>query len=250
MVSSSIAPKGAPGAARTMLGACLASGAVHATALAALGLGGGFLLAPVQAAPGPTRYEHTVNKDRTAVVTVQLSASAFAAPLPHSEPVVAGRPPGPASARHRMRQSPRARTVVPASDDRIAAPEMPPPSPEDRAPSTGGVRSGGARLASDVKSMAVRPVLSAAAAKALRIHDVYPVPPEPLRPPGVAHVVVADICVSARGLVSDVSVASGGAAALEGALRTAIRTWRYRPLLLEGTPTPFCHAMRFIYTDD
>jgi hypothetical protein len=205
-----------------MLAACLTSGVVHVTALAVLSLRGGSLRAPSQA------------ERPAAAVTLEISGSAGSS-TPHLPLVVAARSRGPAAGRRRPRPSRPPPTAVSRRGDRLPAPETPPPTAGSAPAPASGVRSLGAR-----------PVLSPATARALRVYDVYPAPPEPLRA-GVVHVLLADICVSDRGLVSDVSMAPGGAAALESALRAAIRTWRYRPLLLDGVPTPFCHPMRFIY---
>ena len=85
-------------------------------------------------------------------------------------------------------------------------------------------------------------------AAGLRVYDNFPRMPDPLRSPGVQYVVLADVCVSERGVVDRVRVsAPAGAAALEHALTDAIRTWRYRPLMTSGGPSPFCHQVNMRY---
>jgi TonB family protein len=102
-----------------------------------------------------------------------------------------------------------------------------------------------ARPASPPRS---RPYLAAGVAAGLRIYDSFPRMPDPLRGPGVQYVVLADVCVSDRGVVDRVRVsAPAGAAALEHALTDAIRTWRYRPLMTSGGPSPFCHQVNMRY---
>jgi outer membrane biosynthesis protein TonB len=93
-----------------------------------------------------------------------------------------------------------------------------------------------------------RPYLSPGVAAGLRIYDNFPRMPEPLRGPGAQYLVMADVCVSERGVVDRVRVsAPAGAAALEHALTDAIRTWRYRPLMTGGGPSPFCHMVNMRY---
>jgi hypothetical protein len=90
--------------------------------------------------------------------------------------------------------------------------------------------------------------LSPGVARGLRIYDSFPRMPEPLRGPGAQYMVLADVCVSDRGVVDRVRVsAPAGAAALEHALTDAIRTWRYRPLMTSGRPSPFCHQVNMRY---
>jgi periplasmic protein TonB len=84
-------------------------------------------------------------------------------------------------------------------------------------------------------------------AKALRVYDTFPRLPEPMRAAGAAYVVMVDVCVSHQGDVSDVTIEQGAPAPLDRALRAAIRTWRYRPFLVAGTPTPFCHLVQIDY---
>jgi periplasmic protein TonB len=94
----------------------------------------------------------------------------------------------------------------------------------------------------------VRTYLAPGVAAGLRIYDSFPRMPEPLRGPGVQYLVMADVCVSEQGVVDRVRVsAPAGAAALEHALTDAIRTWRYRPLMIGGGPSPFCHQVNMHY---
>lgn len=91
------------------------------------------------------------------------------------------------------------------------------------------------------------PHVSALVARALRVYDYFPNLPEPARLAGLAQTVQAEICVSGSGGVSEITMDHRAAASLEEALRSAIRTWRYRPLLVQGAATPFCHALEVRY---
>jgi TonB family protein len=97
-------------------------------------------------------------------------------------------------------------------------------------------------------SARARTYLAPGVAAGLRIYDSFPRMPDPLRGPGVQYVVLADVCVSERGVVDRVQVsAPAGAAALQHAVTDAIRTWRYRPLMIGGGPSPFCHQVNMRY---
>jgi hypothetical protein len=89
--------------------------------------------------------------------------------------------------------------------------------------------------------------LPAEVAKALRIYDTFPALPDSMRRERVEHAVLLDVCVTERGSVSNVLTMQGSVAALDAELHSAIRTWRYRPLLVSGTPMPFCHALQVTY---
>jgi hypothetical protein len=88
--------------------------------------------------------------------------------------------------------------------------------------------------------------LSAGVARSLRVFDIFPRMPDLLRAQHRVEIVQADICVSDSGAVETVRLA-GASATLEKVLREAIVTWRYRPLLLRGEPSPFCHSLQLTY---
>ena len=88
--------------------------------------------------------------------------------------------------------------------------------------------------------------ISTGIARSLRVHDVFPRMPELLRLQQRTETVDAQICVSVDGSVSGVRM-RGGSATLENVLREAFLKWRYRPLLLQGTATPFCHDLHLVY---
>lgn len=89
------------------------------------------------------------------------------------------------------------------------------------------------------------PHIGADTARALRVYDTFPKVLEQAR---LAHAeVVVQVCVSDHGLVDDAVIARGGTRAIDDTLRAAIRSWRYRPLLVNGAATPFCHFLRITY---
>jgi TonB family protein len=89
------------------------------------------------------------------------------------------------------------------------------------------------------------PVIAPDTARALRVYETYPM--LLAQASRTRFEIVVEVCVSDHGQVSDAVIAEGGMAAIDHTLRTAIRSWRYRPLLVNGAPTPFCHFMRIKY---
>lgn len=53
------------------------------------------------------------------------------------------------------------------------------------------------------------------------------------------------VCVSAQGSVTGVRVLSSAGPALDPQFPRVLRRWRYRPLLMNGRPTPFCYRLRY-----
>ncbi len=83
----------------------------------------------------------------------------------------------------------------------------------------------------------------------LRTYEPFPTLPESCWPPGRStHTLLLEICVSERGDVSDVAVRESAGEEVDAYLTTAVRTWRYRPRVVQGTPRPFCHPIRLVYT--
>ena len=88
-------------------------------------------------------------------------------------------------------------------------------------------------------------VIAPETARALRVYDTYPML---LAQASLSRAeFVVEVCVSDHGQVSDAVIAEGPLRSSESTLRTAIRSWRYRPLVVNGAPTPFCHFMRIKY---
>jgi protein TonB len=65
--------------------------------------------------------------------------------------------------------------------------------------------------------------------------------PVPLRKPGAVYRLLVKVCVSAQGNVEKLTLMQASdPLANEEALRV-LRTWRFRPFLVNGTPAPFCY---------
>jgi len=92
-----------------------------------------------------------------------------------------------------------------------------------------------------------RALIAPEEARALRVYDVFPSLPEHPGVSGRDYSVQLEICVTAEGLVSGITMNAGIPPAVEDALRHAILTWRYRPRMIGGTPVPFCHRMLISY---
>ena len=159
-----------------------------------------------------------------------------------------------------LARSPSARSRAAAAADPLAiatpgpaeipadiAPAAPPPVP---GPHDGQDQAGSApdeaEAAAAPMDSGPRHVASYVAA-ALRVYDHFPRIPEPLRNVAGEYPMLVDVCVSERGQVSQVNITPTGVELLERTLREAVHTWRYRPLVIGGTPRPFCHSVRVIY---
>jgi hypothetical protein len=93
-----------------------------------------------------------------------------------------------------------------------------------------------------------RPIqVSPEVGRGLRLEDEYPQLPQALRIIGFEHLVLLEVCVSVRGAVDEIRFASHTTGELRRDLEQAIRGWRYRPLLKDGAPVPYCHQMRIQY---
>jgi hypothetical protein len=133
--------------------------------------------------------------------------------------------------------------------DQVSVAIEPPPFHEDDAGGPLDVRSAlEAPARAVVSSHASAPRwLTASEARYLRIHDVFPDLPSSLRQGRAAYLVQARICVDPDGEVATVRIEHGAEPTLDGAIVAAVRTWRYRPLVLAGIARPFCHLMLFNY---
>lgn len=91
------------------------------------------------------------------------------------------------------------------------------------------------------------PYVSIHEATNLRTHDFFPRLPAALWPSHRPYVVVVDLCVSPEGRVSDAEFVVRGSASLDPIVLAAVRTWRYRPRLVGGSPRAFCHLITIQY---
>jgi protein TonB len=69
--------------------------------------------------------------------------------------------------------------------------------------------------------------------------------PPPLARSGETYVAMLKVCVSAQGAVTSVQLMKGASPAIDGQFPSVIGRWRYRPLLSDGVPTPFCYPLRY-----
>ncbi|HWA73750.1 MAG TPA: hypothetical protein VG937_15500 [Polyangiaceae bacterium] len=69
--------------------------------------------------------------------------------------------------------------------------------------------------------------------------------PPPLARSGETYVAMMRVCVSAQGTVTGVQLMKGASPAIDGQFPSVIGRWRYRPLLIDGVPTPFCYPLRY-----
>jgi hypothetical protein len=163
------------------------------------------------------------------------------APPPRARPAPVPRP----ALRRQGRAAHIRRTVASQAPPAPLAPPAPveaPPAPVAPTPPQSG--SGVDRQAP--APAASPPLVTAAVARSLRVYDTFPRMPEILRMAPHAELVEAEICVSERGSVNDVRL-RGGSGVLERVLRDAITSWRYRPYVVGGVATPFCHVLRLAY---
>jgi hypothetical protein len=81
----------------------------------------------------------------------------------------------------------------------------------------------------------------------LRTYDVFPPLPAAQWPGDRPYVVVLDVCVSGDGLVSDVALVKPASQIFDPVVLEAVRTWRYKPRLVDGQAQAFCHVVAIKY---
>jgi hypothetical protein len=137
-----------------------------------------------------------------------------------------------------------------------------PPDPEPKRPSAGNrPRATGAGNSEEQAFMnwtgdeetdpvPGRPTrISMNAAAYLRTYETYPTLPESCGPPGrTSNAVMLEICANELGEVVDVITRRSTAPDYDAFLSNTIRTWRYRPLVVDGRPRSFCHLMIITYS--
>jgi TonB family protein len=212
------------------------------------------------AAPGPA----------VAVVELDLVPAAHAPPGPAASgpsDAAISRPSKAAARRSRVVRRPRrVAALVPPAPPIENSPVEPSKQPDHGEERSGEKPSGEAPLASagalpsSAGGGGGPPTPSAAApaparegpispqeARYLRIYETYPRLPRSLWVKGVVYSVRVQICVSAEGNVDEVQLLQGAAPELDSAVVSTLRTWRYRPRMVDGQPRPFCHLMKIHY---
>jgi hypothetical protein len=81
----------------------------------------------------------------------------------------------------------------------------------------------------------------------LRTYDVFPPLPASQWPIDRPYLVVLDVCVSGDGQVSDVALVRPASRVFDPLVVDAVRTWRYRPRLVDGQAQAFCHVVAIKY---
>ncbi|HVR60631.1 MAG TPA: energy transducer TonB [Polyangia bacterium] len=74
--------------------------------------------------------------------------------------------------------------------------------------------------------------------------------PAVLRRAGAVYVVMAKICVGKTGSVDSVTLMKKADPLLDANVDSAVRSWRYSPLLVGSAPAPFCYVARFEFKAD
>jgi outer membrane biosynthesis protein TonB len=162
-----------------------------------------------------------------------------------SQPPTTTRPSPPRASR-KLARAPKPR-LPPPRPARVARTPTSPPAPLPVTDALTGNTPGSGVASQAPPAQPARPVhIAPGLARSLRIYDTFPRMPELLRMQNRTEAVDVNICVSERGAVREVNLL-GASEALARSLREAIASWRYRPLHLAGTPTPFCHALRLSY---
>ena len=74
--------------------------------------------------------------------------------------------------------------------------------------------------------------------------------PDPVFPPslnhgGIVYRVLVKICVTTTGSVDRVTLMKGADSVLDENVVTKVKTWRFRPLLANNVPVPFCYPATF-----
>jgi hypothetical protein len=91
--------------------------------------------------------------------------------------------------------------------------------------------------------------LSESVGKYFRTYEVYPSLIDSYWSGGTTtYLLAVEICVSTDGEVSNVTFQQGANEDVDKLVATAIRSWRYRPRIVGGSPRPFCHPIRIEYT--
>ena len=69
--------------------------------------------------------------------------------------------------------------------------------------------------------------------------------PAPLARTGRIYTALLLVCVSAQGRVTGVRVLQSAGPALDPQFPNVLGRWRYKPLLINRRPTPFCYRLRY-----
>lgn len=123
-------------------------------------------------------------------------------------------------------------TSVPSLGDRLPAMQPPPPLPKQEKPRTI------AQHAIEQQRVSGDPAIHPDESTRLAIHR-----------DGKNEVIATfKMCLSAEGTVTQVTaIRRSGYESYDRKIESTIRTWRYNPLTVDGTPVPVCSALTFVY---
>jgi periplasmic protein TonB len=113
----------------------------------------------------------------------------------------------------------------------VGAAPAPPPPPKAAGPKIVSAKIARGQLLIDPNAEAYRVKLPPALART-----------------GETYIAMLRICVSAQGGVTGVQLMKGASPAIDSQFPRVIGRWRYRPLLADGQPTPFCYLLRYEVT--
>jgi outer membrane biosynthesis protein TonB len=91
------------------------------------------------------------------------------------------------------------------------------------------------------------PPVTALEASYLCTHQSLRSLPKSLNVRGRTYRLQVQACISAEGRVENVTLQRGAAPELDAQVLGDVRTWRYRPRIIEGKPSPFCYKVRVSY---
>lgn len=93
-----------------------------------------------------------------------------------------------------------------------------------------------------------RATLSTLDASYLRVQESYPSLPVSLRRAGARYALAVEVCIGVNGRVDRVAVLQSAHADLDRVVVQAIRSWRYRPLIVDSALASFCHMLKIDYS--
>jgi TonB family protein len=91
------------------------------------------------------------------------------------------------------------------------------------------------------------PYASLKESTALRSYDFFPPLPAAQWAGDRPYLVVLDVCVSGEGQVSEVALVRPASRVFDPVVLEAVRTWRYKPRLVDGQAQAFCHVVAIKY---
>jgi hypothetical protein len=91
------------------------------------------------------------------------------------------------------------------------------------------------------------PPVTALEASYLCTHQALRSLPKALNIRGHTYRLQVQACISAEGRVERVTLQKGAAPELDTQVLTDVRTWRYRPRMVQGKASPFCYKVRVSY---